>query len=42
MKRDDGSDIPAEQRKFELRWLPPIAVNLPDVGDMPSTIRPVK
>ncbi|MDF8361343.1 AcrVA2 family anti-CRISPR protein [Achromobacter anxifer] len=42
MKRDDGSEIPAEQRKFELRWLPPIAVNLPDVGDMPSTIRPVK
>lgn len=29
-------------RKFDLRWLPPIAVNLDDVGDLPATIRPVK
>lgn len=29
-------------RKFDLRWLPPIAVNLDDVGKLPTTIRPVK
>lgn len=42
MKRADGSDIPAGQRKFDLRWLPPIPVNLHDVTDLPATIRPVK
>ncbi len=40
--RDDGSEIPADQRKFDLRWLPPIAVNLPDIDALPATIRPVK
>jgi hypothetical protein len=29
-------------RKFDLRWLPPIAVNIDDVGEMPTTIRPVQ
>lgn len=42
MKRGDGSDIPVEQRKFDLRWLPPIAVNLNEPGELPATIRPVK
>lgn len=42
MKREDGTDIPAVARKFSLRWLPPIPVNLDDVADLPATIRPVK
>ena len=40
--REDGSEIPVEQRKFDLRWLPPIAVNLPDISELPSTIKRVK
>lgn len=43
-RRPDGTEIPTAARKFELRWLPPIPVNL-DAGDadkMPSVIRPVK
>lgn len=40
-KRDDGSVIPTAQRRFDLRWLPPIPVNLPDVGELPATIRRV-
>ncbi len=39
--RADGSEIPADQRQFDLRWLPPIAVNLPDVALLPATVRPV-
>ena len=42
MKREDGTDIPAAARKFSLRWLPPIAVNLDDVSELPATVRPVK
>ncbi|WP_157040484.1 AcrVA2 family anti-CRISPR protein [Polaromonas naphthalenivorans] len=42
MKRDDGSDIPAAQRPFELRWLPPIAVNVSKPDDLPAVIRLVK
>jgi len=39
MKRPDGQDIPAEERKFELRWLPPIPVNVDDPSDLPAVIR---
>lgn len=42
LKREDGSDIPTAERRFDLRWMPPIAVNLPDVDGLPSTVRPVK
>ncbi|WP_298150647.1 hypothetical protein [Flavobacterium sp.] len=42
MKTPDGVHIPAEKRKFELRWLPPIPVNLDDVSGLPATVRPVK
>lgn len=42
MKKSDGSIIPAMQRKFDLRWLPPIAVNLNDLSELPVTIKPVK
>jgi len=42
MKRDDGTAIPAGDREFKLRWLPPIPVNLDDVSDLPTTIRPME
>lgn len=42
MKRPDGTDIPAVDRQFDLRWLPPISVNLDTTNDLPATIRPVK
>lgn len=42
MKLSDGTDIATADRKFELRWLPPIAVNLYHLDDLPATIRPVK
>lgn len=38
----DGQAIPAEKRPFELRWMPPIPVNLPDIDALPSTIYPIK
>lgn len=37
---DDGSNIPSMERKRELRWMPPIAINLEDVQDLPAVIRP--
>lgn len=41
MKRHDGTEIPAAERAFILKWLPPIPVNLDDPADLPVTIRPV-
>jgi hypothetical protein len=41
MKSLDGKEIDVLQRKYELRWLPPIAVNLETVDTLPATIRPV-
>lgn len=38
---EDGTPIPAEKRQFHLKWLPPIAVNLDGVDEMPATIRRV-
>lgn len=44
MKRADGSDIPTAERRFDLRWLPPIAVAMGDAtpADMPAVVRPVR
>lgn len=42
MKREDGSAIPTKERAFNLKWLPPIPVNLDTLADLPTTIRPVK
>lgn len=41
MKGPDGVAIPTEKRKFDLRWLPPIPVNLDD-SELPAVIRPVR
>jgi hypothetical protein len=40
----EGQPIPAEKRRFDLRWLPPIAVNIDDMGHdkLPAVIHPVK
>ncbi|MDN0082395.1 hypothetical protein QU487_06460 [Crenobacter sp. SG2305] len=40
--RDDGSEIPTIDRKFDLRWLPPIPVKLTMTDDLPAVIRNVK
>lgn len=37
----DGSDIPADKRKRNLKWVPPIAVNVDSTEGMPSVIRKV-
>lgn len=40
-KRPDGSDIPPDQQRRELRWLPPLPINVEDLGSLPAVIRPV-
>lgn len=42
MKTPAGDPIPAELRRFDVRWLPPIPVNLDDPDNLPATIRTVK
>lgn len=43
MKRPDGSIIPLSDRKFELKWIPPIIINpIKGDNDLPSIIHPVK
>jgi hypothetical protein len=37
-----GSRITPETRKFDLRWLPPIPVNLDSADDLPVTVRPIE
>lgn len=39
--KPDGSEIPATMRAFDLKWLPPIPVNLSD-EDLPAVVRVVK
>lgn len=41
MKREDGTEIPTESRKFDLRWMPPIPVNFEGYDDLPATIRKI-
>jgi hypothetical protein len=41
-KRADGEAIPTNERRFELRWLPPIFVKVENVDDLPATVRPVE
>lgn len=40
-KRPDGTEIPAADRRRDLRWMPPIPVNVDDVGELPAVIRRV-
>lgn len=42
MKRPDGSDIASTERHFDLRWLPPIPVNVGDVENLPAVVRIIK
>lgn len=37
-----GAAIPQPQRKLDIRWMPPIAVNVEDYDAMPATVRPVR
>ena len=38
----EGQPVPASERQADLRWMPPIAVNLEDAADLPATIRKVR
>ncbi|MDY0036709.1 MAG: hypothetical protein RBS05_12440 [Zoogloea oleivorans] len=38
----DGSAVPSAQRRRDIRWMPPIPVNLDDLDTLPSVIRGVK
>lgn len=40
--RADGSEIPAAERRFDLRWLPPIAVNLEMGDEIPAVVRRIQ
>lgn len=42
MKTPAGEAIPAEARRFDVRWMPPTPVNLDSPEDLPATVRPVK
>lgn len=42
LKRPDGTEIPTEQRRFDVRWMPPIPVNVTYPETLPATVRPVK
>lgn len=42
-KKDaEGVEIPSTRRRRDVRWIPPIPVNLLNVDELPTTIRPVK
>lgn len=41
MKNSTGDHIPAENRPYELQWLPPIPINVEDYESLPATIHPV-
>lgn len=41
-KHDDGTTIPSADRRADLRWMPPIPINVGDVSTMPATIRRVR
>jgi len=38
----NGLPIPSGERLADLRWMPPIAVNVDDVGNLVATVRPVR
>lgn len=40
-KTVDGQAICTADRRFKVRWQPPLAINLGDLSDLPSTIRTV-
>ncbi|MDN3368279.1 MULTISPECIES: AcrVA2 family anti-CRISPR protein [Ralstonia solanacearum species complex] len=40
-KREDGSEIQTADRSFDLRWLPPIPVNVDDSDGLPAVVHPV-
>ena len=42
MKDKAGDPIPAAARRFDVRWMPPIPVNVEDTNDLVGTIHAVK
>lgn len=42
-KKDaEGHEIPTERRKFDVRWMPPIPVNVESIESLPAVVRKVK
>ncbi|GAP34654.1 hypothetical protein ISF6_5362 [Piscinibacter sakaiensis] len=41
-QREDGSVIPTAERRADLRWMPPIPVNVQDLDQLPATVRRVE
>lgn len=41
-RKIEGDDVSAADRQRDLRWMPPIPVNIEDVDLMPAVVRPVK
>ena len=41
-KREDGTEIPLDARKFDLKWLPPIPINVGDIDALPAVVKPVE
>jgi len=40
-KLEDGTVVPTSQRKLKVRWQPPLAINVKDLGALPATVRAV-
>lgn len=40
--REDGTAIPANERNRHIKWVPPIAINVDDIDELPAIIKPVK
>jgi hypothetical protein len=41
-KNEEGERIPKDKQGLEVKWLPPIPVNVEDIESLPATIRVVK
>lgn len=41
-KRPDGTEISAAERRRDVRWMPPIPVNVSDIDALPSVVRRVE
>lgn len=41
-KREDGTPVPADEQRRDLRWMPPIPVAITDVGELPAVVHPVR
>jgi len=38
----EGGEVAVENRRWDLRWMPPISVNVDDLDALPCVMRPVR